>query len=470
MAGIAVKTTPATESSLLKYGAVQISVTQSDLQTFAQYMFELMLRNVASDGFVFTDPVDTTAPPTKFSTPGCIIASPSYEQDLVVVDQDYVFNWTRDSAITAMELAAANMPTRPGEAVPQPLIDYVNFARTCQKNAQNNGGTGWASYTIEGQPRPKWSAQSDGPALQTLAILQILKAYPQLDTQTRGTAQAVIADNVKYLLDVYQNPTTNLWEEQSGLSFFARSVQLRCFQEIKNNTNGVAVPAGIDTTITGLKKALQDHWNGTYYVTLLPQIGKDNEDFPYDPNSDIVMASIYGAVSCTDPQLLATAAQIRSYWEAHYPINATDQANTINGPMGPMVGRYPGDRYDGDVKDPVIGGHPWAPCTANFAQLYYMLAKFVSTNQKMLTIDSLSAPFFNQIGIDATTPLATAVLSLQNAGDMMLNALVYHSDHLELSEQFDGTSGYEKSVSDLTWSYAAFLSALRAKTESPAQG
>jgi GH15 family glucan-1,4-alpha-glucosidase len=38
------------------------------------------------------------------------------------------------------------------------------------------------------------------------------------------------------------------------------------------------------------------------------------------------------------------------------------------------------------------------------------------------------------------------------------------SDHLELSEQYDGTSGYERSVRDLTWSYAAFLSAVRAKT------
>jgi hypothetical protein len=33
----------------------------------------------------------------------------------------------------------------------------------------------------------------------------------------------------------------------------------------------------------------------------------------------------------------------------------------------------------------------------------------------------------------------------------------------ELSEQFDATSGYEKSVSNLSWSYASFLSAVRAK-------
>ena len=52
----------------------------------------------------------------------------------------------------------------------------------------------------------------------------------------------------------------------------------------------------------------------------------------------------------------------------------------------------------------------------------------------------------------------------------MLRAVVYHSDHLELSEQFDGTSGYEKSVRDLTWSYASFLSAVRALTGQSVSG
>ena len=42
--------------------------------------------------------------------------------------------------------------------------------------------------------------------------------------------------------------------------------------------------------------------------------------------------------------------------------------------------------------------------------------------------------------------------------------MVFHSDHLELSEQFDKDTGFEKSVRDLTWSYASFLAAVRAKT------
>lgn len=45
----------------------------------------------------------------------------------------------------------------------------------------------------------------------------------------------------------------------------------------------------------------------------------------------------------------------------------------------------------------------------------------------------------------------------------MLQALVFHNHHFELSEQFDSTTGYENSVSNLSWSYASSLSAVRAK-------
>ena len=109
-----------------------------------------------------------------------------------------------------------------------------------------------------------------------------------------------------------------------------------------------------------------------------------------------------------------------------------------------------------------MGDHPWAVSTANFAELYYRLAKQIAL-AGTVPLDNLSANFFSQVGVDAsTTPAATAT-ALQSAGDQMLNAVVFHSDHLELSEQFDATSGYEKSVGNLSWSYASFLSAVRAK-------
>jgi glucoamylase len=78
-------------------------------------------------------------------------------------------------------------------------------------------------------------------------------------------------------------------------------------------------------------------------------------------------------------------------------------------------------------------------------------------------------PFFNQVAIIASTSALDAVNALNSAGDAMLADIIYHSDHLELSEQFNRSTGYELSVTDLTWSYAAFMSAVRAKTDQPVQ-
>ncbi len=437
-----------------KYGLVDARVQTSDLPRIGQYLLPLMLRNVSSRGFVFTDPLD----PQRFSAPGCIIASPSFDRDLTSVTQDYVYNWTRDAAVTASEIAHADEPVgdRGGSG---PLGDYVRFASTCQTTAPTLAR---ACYTIEAQPRD-WTDQNDGPALQTLAVMH---SFEQLDSDTQQIARTVVQRNLDFLLLEYRNPSYNLWEETYGQSFFTRSVQLRCLIDVAGNTLGLAVPPGIEEAASWLRQALQDHWNGTLYVSVLDPTSPRGG---YDPNIDVVMASVYGAVDSSDPQLLATAAVLRRQWtdpasSVGYPVNAADAAQGI----GPLLGRYPGDVYDGDTNDSGTD-HPWALCTANFAQLYYDLAGAIQRSGTVAYQD-LSALFFQQVGIDSGTGVADAVDRLRGAGDAMLKAIVYHSDHLELSEQFDGTTGYEKSVTNLTWSYAAFLSAIRARGAEPVGG
>jgi glucoamylase len=440
---------------------VRPAASAGSLEAIAQHMYSLMLRNVASDGFQFTDPVN----PADFSRPGCIIAAPSYPAAQPGVDQDYVFNWMRDAAITAMEIAAAGMPTRPGAGV-QALIDYVNFAKFCQDNATPS--LAHACYTIEGYSRP-WTEQADGPALQTVAMLA---AFSQLDQPAQAVAREVIGKNADFILGHYTEPTFNLWEEHSGYSFFARAAQLRALRAIAGNTAGIAVPAGTHDAIGWLEYAVAGHWDGTRYLSVLAP--SDAGPVPvtdgYDPNIDIVLAAVYGGIAYTDTRLLATAAQLRYQWADAsspfvYPINVPDAGLG----MGPLMGRYPGDTYDGDVRSPVPGGHPWALCTAGFAELYYRLASEIGRTQSV-PHDELSAEFFSQVGIGPGTSPTDAVILLDNAADAMLQAIIYHSDDLELSEQFDGTSGYEKSVRDLTWSYASFLSAARAKTSRNVEG
>ena len=188
-----------------------------------------MFRNVASDGLVFEDPVNAGI----ISAPGCVLASPSWENTATHVTQDYVYHWTRDAAIVALELAwayaAGTLPDN------QPLIDYVRFSRTCQQSA---GDFDRACFYIDGTQRP-WTNQTDGPALQTLALLAM---YRQLDPPAQAIAVQLIDANLSFLSGAYQGQTFNLWEEEYGYSFFARSAQLRCFQAVAANTIGITVP------------------------------------------------------------------------------------------------------------------------------------------------------------------------------------------------------------------------------------
>ena len=439
------------EGNGLTYGKANAAVEQTDPAALAPYLFWLMFRNVASDGLVFNDPVNAGV----LSAPGCVLASPSWENTATQVTQDYVYHWTRDAAIVALELSAAyaagTLPTN------QPLIDYVTFSATCQASP---GDFDRACFRINGTQRP-WTNQTDGPALQTVALLAL---YRQLDPPTQAIATGLINANLAFLSTAYQGQTFNLWEEEYGYSFFARSAQLRCFQAVAANTVGITVPDWLPAALTWLTSALDGHWNGQCYQSVLP-VPTDHHA-PYDPNIDIVQAAIYGAESVTDPKLLATAALLRAQWADSssayfYPINGADAAQGL----GPLLGRYPGDVYDGDT-DALSGDHPWALTTANFAELYYRLAVKIMSS-RTVPADSLSAPFLAQVGLTAATAPLDAAAALRSAGDAMLGAIIDHSDHFELSEQFDAFTGYEKSVSNLSWSYAAYLSAIRARPATP---
>jgi len=322
-----------------------------------------------------------------------------------------------------------------------------------------------SQYTPEGGPTGA-SDESDGRALRALTILQ---GFASLDSQTQDTARNIIAADVNYLLSNsrYQDPTVTLWEDTYGQSIFARALQLRCLNQIIALGPGlnIPVPPTAQSAATWLGRQLALHWSSSneFYVSVLDPVRLAGDpNAPYDPGIDPIMACLYGdGIAVLDPQLLSTASEVRAQWTAGgvapYPINAVDASNGI----GPLVGRYLGDQYDG-LSLTSNTGHPWAVCTCSFAQLYYELASAIN-NGAPVPNDPLAAAFFNQIGVAASAPAPQVVAALRDAGDSMLNAVIYHSNKLELSEQFDQASGYEKSVANLTWSYAAFLLAVAAR-------
>jgi glucoamylase len=438
--------------------------------TVAPYMFSLMQRNIATSGFVLADHNASVTPPAPggFTAPGCILASPSwsvggysYPGNVAPISYDYAFNWTRDAAITVSVVLSQAPVQIPVVAAAGILANYINFAETCQVS----GNIGQAKYTPEGGPTGA-SDESDGPALRVLTILQ---GFASLDSQTQNAARNVIAADLNYLLSNsrYQDPTVTLWEDTYGQSIFARAVQLRCLNQVIALGQGleIPVPPTAQSAATWLSQQLASHWSNSneFYVSVLDPVRLTGDpNAPYDPGIDPIMACLYGdGIAFSDPQLLSTASQVRAQWAAGgvaaYPINAADASNGI----GPLVGRYLGDEYDG-LSLTSNTGHPWAVCTCSFAQLYYKLASAIN-NGAPVPNDPLAATFFSQIGVAASAPTPQVVAALRDAGDSMLNAVIYHSNKLELSEQFDQASGYEKSVSNLTWSYAAFLLAVAAR-------
>jgi glucoamylase len=436
--------------SRLHYETLTPLVTQ-DVTAVTPYLAMLMLRNVATDGWVFVDPID----PGRRSQPGCIIASPSFPGEAPDVDQNYVYNWTRDAALVALEIATGTDPVLSIGAV-QHLTDWLGFAADCQTNG--TGPLDRGSWRIDATARD-WSDQADGPALRIVAALA---ALPLLDPDGRDSAGKVIGRDLDFLITAYTGSTTDLWEEKVGHSIFTRSVQLRAFRALADTPYAPPHNSDIDRAIEWLQTALDQHWDAAagLYRCLLDAGDVGDRD----PAVDVILAAVVGALDPWDPRLLATAAKIRAQWAdpaspVAYPVNAEDATRGI----GPLVGRYPDDRYDGDMTDSQTSlGHPWALCTAAFATLYYRVA----ANPERLTAlaaDRLAGPFFAQAGVQAEASAAQMASRLRDAGDRMLQAVLFHSDHLELSEQFDAHTGYEKSVRNLTWSYAAYLAALRAR-------
>jgi glucoamylase len=103
--------------------------------------------------------------------------------------------------------------------VNQPLIDYVLFSQACQ---ESQGDFDRASFYINGTQRP-WTNQTDGPALQTIALLSL---YRQVDTPTQAIAVRLITSNLAFLQGAYRGrPATSRGATRRSCRRYARGTR-----------------------------------------------------------------------------------------------------------------------------------------------------------------------------------------------------------------------------------------------------
>jgi glucoamylase len=205
---------------------------------------------------------------------------------------------------------------------------------------------------------------------------------------------------------------------------------------------------------------LQSFWTGSYIDSNVNVIndgrtGKDVNSIissihTFDPESKCTDATFQPCSS----RALANHKAVTDSFRSVYAIN-----NGIPQGQAVAVGRYTEDVY--------YNGNPWYLATLAAAEQLYS-AIYQWNKQESITIDEVSLLFFKDIfsraavgtytkGSDTYDDIVNAVRSYADGYIAVVQK--YTPSNGGLSEQFDKSTGAPLSAYDLTWSYAAFLTA-----------
>lgn len=366
-------------------------------------------------------------------------------------------------------------------------------------------GLGEPKFGVDGKPfTGNWGRpQRDGPALRALTLMHFLREYntshPSLWDSNQTTdffepyyqasmpPNSVIKADLEYVSHYWNESSFDLWEEIEGLHFFNLMVSARSLREGSDlarsfGDNGAA--EWYEEQAGYIEKLLTKFWNphkGHLVETLWSKrTGLDCglllgslHALPSESSQD---KAIYPPWS--DETLISLLALSRDQHD-RFPINSSPSEDRDNDAKeyvfeGTGIGRYPEDVYDG-YGTSNRGGNPWFLCTSSVAEVLYRTASHISVSGN-LTISALALPFYQfllatsslDVGPGTFGPSDTlyhsVIEKLKSTGDGFLEVIKTHVDaEGSMSEQFDRVTGYMRGARDLTWSYGAFLGAVRAR-------
>lgn len=381
---------------------------------------------------------------------GAVIASPSKTYP------EYYFHWTRDAGLTMASLMShgGNFP-----GLGQILKNWSVFEKLAQKNSMTAGGLGEPKFFVDGRvfDGPWGRPQNDGPAIRSWAYLRAF-----------GTPDEFVHNDLEYLRAHWQEPSIDLWEEVRGNHFFTRYSQMNAFRTaawayLKNNQRDQAslYAAEADKVESSLAAFID-----TGRMLVLPTVGNyQGLSKPAGLDISVLLAVLYFGPtqrwSLSQSYILSTAARMEEAFRNLYPINKSFPD------MGPAIGRYPEDVYDGVG---FSGGNPWFLSTFGMGEFYCTLAEGLM-KQGGVRFDRVSLNFYRRLmpslqnspGLQQSQQeFWTLVQKLREKGQSYIQRALFHGGaDRHYSEQFDGGNGYRRGARDLTWSYAASLRAHR---------
>jgi len=391
--------------------------------------------------------------------PGSVVASREFgDYD---PEPDYFFHWLRDSALVMdalRELMLAGIVSDEGhahfadfirfslslgdidgpKARPDPKAvspTHRQFLRPAVEFEQAVGEhlLAEARYNPDGTlDIIRWARpQLDGPALRALSLMRYWPLCPRHDGETKGLLQKLIRQDLTFVARHWREASYDLWEEELGGHYYTRLVHLGALvhgMRWLRSDGAIAEAARAEDAIGALTASLDAHWSdriGTYRARSDSPDGAPGKD----PDIAIILGVVHadlpdGAHSVMDPKVLASLHLIERTFAADLAINR--QGGIAE---APALGRFPGDVY--------YGGGAWYVATLAAAEFHFRLA--------------------------ARAVSGAAVLFAR--GDAFLDAVKRFTPVSgELSEQFDRERGEQTSARNLAWSYAAFITACRART------
>lgn len=391
---------------------------------------------------------------------GVVVASPSKS------DPDYFYTWTRDSGLT---LAALIELFLAGDDSLETLIQEYVTSQAKQQAVSNPSGD---LSDGSGLGEPKFNAdltaftdawgrpQRDGPALRASALI----AYGNsLVTSNKALVQKniwpIVANDLAYVGQYWNQSTYDLWEEVQGSSFFTTAVQHRALVEGKAFATSLGETCDACSVAPQILCFLQSYWNGSAVISNTPSSGRSG----IDANS--VLASIHTfdpAASCDDTTFQPCSSRALSnhkiYVDSFRDIYTVNQGRDAG--KAAATGRYMEDSY--------MGGNPWYLTTLAAGEMLYD-ALYQWDQQGAIKVDAVSQPFWADLVGNVTTgsfaKSSAQYQSMTSAVKTYADGFVsvvqeYTPSDGSLSEQYARDGGDPTSATDLTWSYAAFLTAV----------
>ncbi|CAI7572282.1 unnamed protein product [Penicillium glandicola] len=394
---------------------------------------------------------------------GIVVASPSQ------TDPDYFYTWTRDAALTLKVLIDEFIAG--DDTLETTIQEYISAQATLQTVSNPSGdlsdGSGLAEpkYNVDETAfTDAWGRpQRDGPALRATALI----AYGNYlisngsDSVALSNVWPIVQNDLSYVGQYWNQTGYDLWEEVEGSSFFTIAAQHRAL--VEGSTFATALGESCDACDSQaplLLCFLQDFWDGSAIVSNLVDNGRTG----LDANSVISSIQTFDPeAACDDTTFQPCSARALANHKLYvdsfrsiYDINSDSAAGSAA-----AVGRYAEDTYQ--------GGNPWYLTTLAAAeQLYDALYQW--DKQGALAITDVSLAFFTDLDSSAAVgnysstsdTYTTLTAAVKTYADGFVTIVeTYTPSGGALAEQFTRADGTPASATDLTWSYAAWISAAR---------